>query len=307
LLVEAGDGGMEAMAESVMKKTKKSAGGSHKSTKSATRGAERAHLKGAAEKVTGSAATGELTGRAKRVEITVSAAERKRAAALAAALKKAYPDAHCELDYKTPHELLIATILSAQATDVGVNKATPGLFEKFKTPAEFAASSPEEIEPYIKTIGLYRNKAKAVHAAMKAVVEEFGGEVPRTMEELLTLRGVARKTANVVLGNAFGINKGFVVDTHIDRLAKRFCLAPEGANVATIEKRLMALFPQELWCELSHQIIWHGRRACKARLSGGATCGDHPVCAKFGECCEYREKAGSPQRREGRRGREEEI
>lgn len=228
---------------------------------------------------------------AKRVELTVSAAARSRASALAAALKKAYPTAHCELDYTSPHELLVATILSAQSTDAGVNKATPALFKKFPTPADYAASTPEEIEPYIKTIGLYRNKAKAIHAAMKAIVEQFGGNVPRTMEQLLTLRGVARKTANVVLGNAFNINHGFVVDTHIDRLAKRFCLAPADANVAAVERALMALFPQDAWCDLSHQIIWHGRRACKARLTGNATCGDHPICKQFGDCCEYRNKS----------------
>src|SRR5690606_6805646 len=121
--------------------------------------------------------------------------------------------------------------------------ATPALFERFPTPADYAASTPEEIEQYIRTIGLYRNKAKAVHAAMTAVVEEFGGQVPRTMVELLTLRGVARKTANVVLGNAYEINVGFVVDTHIQRLAKRFGLVEAGESVANIEKRLMALFP----------------------------------------------------------------
>jgi endonuclease-3 len=180
---------------------------------------------------------------------------------------------------------LVATILSAQSTDVGVNKATPALFERFPTPADYAASSPAEIEPYIRTIGLYRNKAKAIHASMSEVVERFRGEVPRTMEELLTLRGVARKTANVLLGNAYGVNVGFVVDTHIARLAARFCLAEPGASVQTIERRLMALFPRERWCDLSHMLIWHGRRACKAR---GPRCAEHPVCAEFGRCCELR-------------------
>ena len=216
----------------------------------------------------------------------VTPAERRRAKRLADALAEHYPDAHCELDYTTPHELLIATILSAQSTDVGVNKATPGLFKAFPTPADYAASSPAAIEPYIKTIGLYRNKAKAVHAAMTEVVARFGGEVPRTMDELLTLRGVARKTANVVLGNAFGVNVGFVVDTHIDRLARRFGLVPENATVAMIERHLMALFPRDRWCDLSHQLIFHGRRACKAR---GGTCADHPICRSFGRCCERRD------------------
>lgn len=215
----------------------------------------------------------------------VTPSERRRARRLADALAQHYPDAHCELVYSTPHELLIATILSAQSTDAGVNKATPGLFKAFPTPADYAASSPEAIEPYIKTIGLYRNKAKAVHAAMTEVVERFGGEVPQTMDDLLTLRGVARKTANVVLGNAFGINVGFVVDTHIDRLARRFCLVPEDATVAMVERHLMALFPRDRWCDLSHQLIFHGRRACKAR---GGSCAEHPICKSFGTCCERR-------------------
>ena len=218
----------------------------------------------------------------------VSTAKRRRAVALLDALAGHYPDAHCELDYRTPHELLVATILSAQATDVGVNKATPALFKAFPTPADYAKSSPEAIEPYIRTIGLFRNKAKSVHAAMKDVVERYGGEVPRTMDELLTLRGVARKTANVVLGNAFGINVGFVVDTHIERLAKRFGLVPQDAKVPQIERRLMALLPRDRWCDASHMLIWHGRRACKAR---GVVCSSHPVCAEYGQCCELRVSA----------------
>ncbi|MGE3109518.1 MAG: endonuclease III [Phycisphaerales bacterium] len=224
----------------------------------------------------------------------VSPAERRRAAGLMSALEAAYPDAHCELAYSSPHELLVATILSAQATDVGVNKATPALFARFPNPRAYAAASPQEIEPFIKSIGLFRNKAKAIHAAMTQIVERFGGQVPRTMEDLLTLRGVARKTANVVLGNAYGINEGFVVDTHVERLAQRFCLVEPGTRTPMIERRLMALFPREAWCDLSHRLIWHGRRACKARLTGGAACGDHPICKKFGTCCEHRrERAGA--------------
>lgn len=220
----------------------------------------------------------------------VTSAERRRAARLLAALEEHYPGAHCELDFRGPHELLVATILSAQSTDVGVNKATPALFARFPTPADYAAASPEEIEPFIRTIGLYRNKARAIHAAMREVVERFGGEVPRTMEELLTLRGVARKTANVVLGNAYGVNVGFVVDTHIARLAVRFCLAEQGDSVQTIERRLMALFPRERWCDVSHMLIWHGRRACTAR---GRACVDHPICRGFGRCCELRVSAAA--------------
>jgi endonuclease-3 len=214
----------------------------------------------------------------------VSAAEKRRALALLEALSAAYPDAHCELNYSSPHELLIATILSAQCTDAAVNKATPALFARFPKPADYAAASPAEIEPYVKSLGFFRQKARSVHAAMTAIGEQFGGEVPRTMDELLSLRGVARKTANVVLGNAFGVNDGVVVDTHVERLSKRMGLAPPDAKVAEIEKRLMALFPRERWADLSHLLIFHGRRACKAR---GADC-SHPICAKFGVTCENR-------------------
>ncbi|MCC6322502.1 MAG: endonuclease III [Phycisphaerales bacterium] len=221
----------------------------------------------------------------------VSASQRQRAADLLTHLETAYPDAHCELDYKSPHELLVATILSAQATDVSVNKATPLLFARFPTPADYAASTPEQIEPFIKTIGLFRNKARAIHAAMREIAARFGGDVPRTMEDLLTLRGVARKTANVVLGNAFGINAGLVVDTHVERLAKRFRLVPQTTKVADIEKRLCALFPRDRWCQVSHLLIFHGRRACKAR---GVKCGPegHPICNRFGVCCELRASKG---------------
>ena len=215
----------------------------------------------------------------------VTPAEKRRAKRLLDALDEHYAEAYCELDYTSPHELLVATILSAQATDVGVNKATPALFAAFPAPADYAASTPEQIEPYIKSIGLFRNKAKSIHAAMSEVAERFGGRVPETMDELLTLRGVARKTANVVLGNAFGINVGFVVDTHIQRLATRFGLVDEGDSVQKIERRLMALLPRERWCDASHMLIWHGRRACKAR---GAGCADHPICTSFGKCCDRR-------------------
>jgi endonuclease III len=214
----------------------------------------------------------------------VSTAQRSRAAKLLDALGAAYPDAHCELNYSNPHELLIATILSAQTTDVNVNKATPALFKRFPAPADYAAAAPADIEPYVKSLGFFRNKARAIHEAMKAVVDHHGGQVPRTMDELLALRGVARKTANVVLGNAFCINDGVVVDTHVERLSRRLGLAGDKDSAQAIERRLMALFPRDRWCDLSHLLIFHGRRACKAR---GATC-DHPICAKFGIACENR-------------------
>lgn len=218
-----------------------------------------------------------------------SPASRRHAERLLHALREAYPDAHCELHYRSPHELLVATILSAQATDVSVNKVTPVLFERFPTPADYAAARPEDIEPYIRSIGLFRNKARSIHGAMSAVHAKFGGQVPARMEDLLTLRGVARKTANVVLGNAFGINEGFVVDTHIERLAVRMGLVPAGSTVAMIEKRLMELFPRDAWCALSHMLIWHGRRVCKARMG---CCADHLICREFGVGCEL-PRAGS--------------
>ncbi len=220
----------------------------------------------------------------------VTAAQRRRAARLLTALETAYPDAHCELDYSNPHELLVATILSAQATDASVNKATPALFARFPTPADYGAAAPEQIQPYIKSIGLFRNKARAVHSAMGDVAGRFGGQVPRTMEDLLTLRGVARKTANVVLGNAFGVQVGIPIDTHIQRLAYRLGLARRGTTVPMIERRLMALFPRRRWCDLSHLLIFHGRYSCRARCPAGGGCHHHRICREFGSACECRRR-----------------
>lgn len=210
--------------------------------------------------------------------------EKDRARRLMHALFEAYPDAECELDFSAPHELLIATILSAQSTDVGVNKATPGLFAAFPKPADYAASTPKEIEPHIKTIGLYRNKAKHIHGAMTLVVEKHGGEIPRTVDELLELPGVARKTAGVVLSEAFGINDAFVVDTHVHRLSARLGLIDKDETVAMTERRLMSLFPRDKWREVCHAMIWHGRRSCPAR---GNT-GEHAICKGFGVGCSCR-------------------
>jgi endonuclease-3 len=206
-----------------------------------------------------------------------TAAQRARALRLLKALKARYPDAHCELDFKSPHELLVATILSAQATDVGVNKATPKLFAAFPTPADYAKASPSAIEPYVRSLGFFRNKAKAVFESMTRVHEVYGGQVPRTMEELLTLRGVARKTANVVLSNVYDTNVGVVVDTHVQRLATRFGLTRH-SEPTKIEQDLMALFPQQDWGVLSHLLIWHGRRVCKAR---GGSCDEDSICGEF--------------------------
>lgn len=214
----------------------------------------------------------------------VSKEDKAHALKLANALRKHYPDSKCELDFTTAHELLIATILSAQSTDAGVNKATPGLFKGFPTPADYAASTPEKIEPYVKTIGLFRNKAKSIHASMTRVCEVYGGEVPGTMEDLLTLRGVARKTANVVLGNAFGINDGITVDTHVQRLVWRFGIVDHPKlDTNKIEKLLMALFPRPRWSEVGHMLVLHGRYNCSARPNCKH---DHPICKKFGVNCD---------------------
>ncbi len=203
--------------------------------------------------------------------------QRERAARLYRALERRYPDAQCALNWSKPHELLIATILSAQATDVSVNKATPALFGRYPTPADFASCKPEDLEPFLKTLNFWRNKSKAVVEAMKRIHREFGGRVPSTMEELLTLRGVARKTANVVLSNAFGLNEGVVVDTHVGRIAQRFALS-KASDPAKIELDLMALFPTNQWGQLSHLLIAHGRAVCKAR---GHSCGDDLICREF--------------------------
>lgn len=208
----------------------------------------------------------------------VTPAEKRRARAVLKALRERYPDARCALEYSTPHELLIATILSAQTTDANVNKATPALFKAFPTPQDYANATPKKIEPYVKSLGFFRNKSLAIHESMRDIVERFDGEVPDDMDDLLTLRGVARKTANVVLGNAFGINNGFVVDTHIERLSKRFGLAPEDATVTMVERFLCALIPRDAWAEMSHLFIAHGRAVCKAR---GGTCAEDAICRRF--------------------------
>jgi len=172
--------------------------------------------------------------------------------------------------------------LSAQCTDVRVNKVTPALFEAYPTPEQMAEAPIEELEELVRTTGFYRNKAKALKETSKIITNEFDGKVPDSMDELLSLRGVARKTANVVLGNAFGINHGVVVDTHVKRLSNRFWLTKEKKNTNKIEKDLMALFPRESWTDLSHLMIHHGRGPCKARISEAP---DHPLCKNYGINC----------------------
>lgn len=208
--------------------------------------------------------------------------QKKRAGQLLEELYEHYPNPYCELNHRNPFELLIATILSAQCTDVRVNKVTPALFEAYPTPEAMAEASVEELEELVRTTGFYRNKALALKESSNTIVEEFDGEVPDTMKELLTLRGAARKTANVVLGNAFGKNVGVVVDTHVKRLANRFGLTSEKKNTDKIERHLMALFPQKSWTDLSHLLIHHGRNACKARISEPP---EHPICIKYGKKC----------------------
>jgi len=188
-----------------------------------------------------------------------------------AGLNAAYPGAHCELNFSNPLELLVATILSAQCTDKQVNIVVADLFKKYHTAADYARAAQEELEADIRRIGLYRNKAKSIRGCCQALAEKHGGQVPRTMGELTALSGVGRKTANVVLGNAFGLNEGVVVDTHVARLSKRLGLS-SNTNPEKIEKDLQELVPQEKWTMLSHWLIWHGRRRCFARNPDCAAC-----------------------------------
>ena len=203
----------------------------------------------------------------------VTAAERERAARVYRLLREAYPDARCALNHRNPFELLVATILSAQCTDVRVNAVTPALFERYPTPAALAAADRADVEELVRTTGFFRNKAKNIQGAAQAIDAEHGGEVPDTMEALLKLPGVARKTANVVLGNAFGKNEGVVVDTHVARLSKRLGFT-KGTDPKKIEQDLMPRFPQADWTMLAHLLIFHGRRICKARKPA---CGDCPL------------------------------
>jgi endonuclease-3 len=241
--------------------------------------------------------------------------DKARIAAIIDGLEELYPDAHCELDFKTPFQLLVATILSAQCTDKRVNMVTPTLFAKYPAAAEMAEATTQEIEPIIQSTGFFRNKAKSIVGAARVMMEDFAGEVPRTMDELLTLPGVARKTANVVLGSAFGLNEGFVVDTHVARLAQRLELArgdeptkpgkpsrspgkigkPSGARRSAsrqavpsglpvkIEAELCAKIPRDKWTKMGHQLIWHGRRVCFARKPACHECTLAPHCPSAGK------------------------
>ncbi len=196
-------------------------------------------------------------------------------------LKKEYPDAHCALNHTNAFELLIATILSAQCTDVRVNIVTADLFRKYRNPEDYIAVDQTELEQDIRSTGFYRNKAKNIQAACQKIIDNFGGEIPKDMEKLLTLNGVARKTANVVLGNAFGIASGVVVDTHVRRLSNRLGLTKQQDPVK-IENELNKLVPKKDWVMFPHWIIWHGRAICKARKPLCNECVLEDICPKIG-------------------------
>ena len=210
-----------------------------------------------------------------------AAARAVRAQEILGVLAKTYPAAHCELDYTTPLELLIATILSAQCTDKRVNIVTEELFRVCKTAADYVTLPQEQLEEIVHTTGFFRAKAKNVKACCAAIVGRHGGEVPRTMDELTALAGVGRKTANVVLGNAFGINVGVVVDTHVQRLSTRLGLTRE-ATPEKIEQNMMRLVPRGQWAVFSHWLIWHGRRRCDARKPDCANCELVKLCPRVG-------------------------
>jgi endonuclease III len=201
----------------------------------------------------------------------------KRVAAILQKLDEAYPDVTCALLHENPFQLLVSTILSAQCTDVRVNMVTPGLFKKYPTIESFAYANPGELEQDIRSTGFFRNKTKSIMGASKKLLDDFGGTVPKTMEELLVLAGVARKTANVVLGTAFGIASGVVVDTHVQRLSERLDLT-RNTDPKKIEQDLMAVIPREKWILFSHQLIWHGRKVCQARKPRCVDCNLEKLC-----------------------------
>ncbi len=205
----------------------------------------------------------------------------ERAGALVAGLKKLYPDAACELDHADALQLLVATILSAQCTDVRVNAVTPKVFSRYKTADDYARAEPAQLESLIRSCGFYRMKAKSIIETGKILRDRFGGRVPETMEDLLTLRGVARKTANVILGNVFGKAEGVVVDTHMKRLAWRMGLTDE-TDPVKVERDLMACVPRKSWIFFSHAMILHGRRVCRALAPDCEGCALRRACAQRG-------------------------
>ena len=211
----------------------------------------------------------------------IAEAKAARTRRIIARLRETYPDAHCELNFSNPLELLVATILSAQCTDKRVNLVTADLFRKYRTPADYAGADPAELEQAIRTAGFFRSKARNIQHCARILVEKHGGNVPRTMAELIELGGVGRKTANVVLGNAFDINVGVVVDTHVTRLSRRLGLTRE-TDPVKIERELMKLVPQKEWTLFSHWLIWHGRRRCYARNPDCGHCEIRRLCPRIG-------------------------
>jgi endonuclease-3 len=201
----------------------------------------------------------------------------ERIAAILKALDEAYPNAVCALNHRTPWELLVATILSAQCTDVRVNMVTPALFKRFPTPAAMAKAPIPELIELIRTTGFFNNKAKSIKGAAQTIVEKFDGEVPRTLAELITVPGAARKTANVVLGVSYGVAEGVVVDTHVFRIAHRLNLA-KGDTPPKVEEDLMKVIPREKWIDFSHQVIHHGRQVCIARKPKCSICNLEQLC-----------------------------
>ncbi|HTC74584.1 MAG TPA: endonuclease III [Edaphobacter sp.] len=217
------------------------------------------------------------TARSKKKSATTDPTNPRRVAAILDELRKAYPDVACALHHRNAWELTVATILSAQCTDVRVNLVTPKLFKTFPTPKAMAAASLPELEELIRTTGFFRNKAKSIQGASRVVMEKFGGAVPQTMEEILMLPGVARKTGNVVLGSWYGIAVGVVVDTHVMRLSRRLELTKETAP-EKVERDLMKIIPQDRWISFSHELIHHGRQICLARKPRCVDCTLEKLC-----------------------------
>lgn len=214
-------------------------------------------------------------------ERSSSTALTRRARKIRRLLAEAYPDADCELDFRTPLELLVATVLSAQCTDKRVNLVTPALFARYPTAADYAAADRADLEEIIRPTGFFRAKAASIQGLAQALCDRYGGEVPDRLDDLVTLPGVGRKTANVVLGNAFGV-PGITVDTHVGRLARRFGWT-DNTDPDKVEADLAALFPKKDWTPLSHELIWHGRRVCHARRPDCGACPVARWCPAFGE------------------------
>lgn len=202
-------------------------------------------------------------------------------AELIARLRATYPDAHCELDYETPVQLLVAVILSAQCTDARVNLTTPALFARYPTVEALAGADPTEMEELVRPTGFYRQKARYIREAAARLLAEYGGELPSEMDALLTLSGVARKSANVVRGEVFGLADGVTVDTHVKRLAMRLGLTTE-TDPVRVERDLMAIIPRESWIEIAHLLVWHGRRLCFARKPACSVCPLNDICPRVG-------------------------